>query len=112
MQENRWAHWSNLTTSSIIANEVKGGMAKWLCHLWDNLVFESPLNVLRAGQVREASSGSSRCVELRIPCVYAWGVSIQIQTIPGKVGLSSHRGRSQSHQHVLATSRESGHAPL
>jgi hypothetical protein len=43
MQENRWTHWSNLTTSSIIANEVKGGMARWLCHLWDNLVFESPL---------------------------------------------------------------------
>ena len=43
MQENRWADWSNLTTSSIIANEVKGSMARRLCHLWDNLVFESPL---------------------------------------------------------------------
>lgn len=28
MQENRWTHWSNLTTSSIIANEVKGGMVR------------------------------------------------------------------------------------
>jgi hypothetical protein len=28
MQENRRAHWSNLTTSQIIANEVKGAMAR------------------------------------------------------------------------------------
>jgi hypothetical protein len=43
MQENRWAYRSNLTTSSIIANQVKGGMARLLYHLWDNSVFESPL---------------------------------------------------------------------
>lgn len=43
MQENRWAYRSNLTTSSIIANEVKGGMARWLDHLWDNSVFENSL---------------------------------------------------------------------
>ncbi|GCE10957.1 hypothetical protein KTT_08160 [Tengunoibacter tsumagoiensis] len=42
MQENWWTHWSNPTTSSIIANEVKSGMASWPYHFWDNLVFESP----------------------------------------------------------------------